>query len=351
MTDLAPRDVGADGVVSRLSLNERFVVPPFTVLDTRQGYWQDRRDLWKSLGIQSELGRAWDDSLEAAPQFVRGQATAAQMQQRYKAGGSAVAPEQANGFMGGTSIFDPVLCELAYRWFSAQGWSVLDPFAGGSVRGLVAGMLGRQYVGVDLSRRQVEANGAQADGLLDHLQVGPVWAVGDSTDLPSVLGPAEAYVPGFDFVLTCPPYYDLERYSDDPDDLSNAPDYDAFLYGYSRAWYHVYDYLADDRFACVVVGDIRDPKTGAYRGLVRDTLRAMEAPGFTYYNHAILVNSVGSLPIRSRLHFNSARKLGKCHQDVLVFVKGDAKRATDAMGEVDATTLLLPEPQLTLEGC
>ena len=42
----------------------------------------------------------------------------------------------------GTSIFDPVLCELAYRWFCPPGGVVLDPFAGGSVRGIVASKLG-----------------------------------------------------------------------------------------------------------------------------------------------------------------------------------------------------------------
>jgi hypothetical protein len=42
----------------------------------------------------------------------------------------------------GTSIFDPVLCELAYAWFSPPGGIVLDPFAGGSVRGMVASKLG-----------------------------------------------------------------------------------------------------------------------------------------------------------------------------------------------------------------
>ena len=38
----------------------------------------------------------------------------------------------------GTSVFDPVLCEVAYRWFSPPGGHVLDPFAGGSVRGILA---------------------------------------------------------------------------------------------------------------------------------------------------------------------------------------------------------------------
>jgi hypothetical protein len=39
------------------SLSERFIVPPFSVLDARQGYWQERKRAWLSLGIQSEIGR------------------------------------------------------------------------------------------------------------------------------------------------------------------------------------------------------------------------------------------------------------------------------------------------------
>jgi len=39
------------------SLSERFIVPPFSVLDARQGYWQERKRAWLALGIQSELGR------------------------------------------------------------------------------------------------------------------------------------------------------------------------------------------------------------------------------------------------------------------------------------------------------
>ena len=61
----------------------------------------------------------------------------------------------------GTSIFDPVLCELAYRWFSPPQGIVLDPFAGGSVRGIVASHLGRKYTGIDLRSEQIIANRAQ----------------------------------------------------------------------------------------------------------------------------------------------------------------------------------------------
>src|SRR3546814_17553300 len=58
-------------------------------------------------------------------------------------GGLASAPS-------GTSIFDPVLCELAYRWFSPKAGPVLHHFAGGSVRGIVAAAPGRTSYGITL---------------------------------------------------------------------------------------------------------------------------------------------------------------------------------------------------------
>jgi len=39
------------------TLAERFGIPPFSVLDARKGWWQDRKRAWIALGIRSELGR------------------------------------------------------------------------------------------------------------------------------------------------------------------------------------------------------------------------------------------------------------------------------------------------------
>lgn len=60
--------------------------------------------------------------------------------------------------MTGTSIFDPVLCETLVNWFCPKGGKVIDPFAGGSVRGLISVLLGNEYTGIDLSTKQIEAN-------------------------------------------------------------------------------------------------------------------------------------------------------------------------------------------------
>jgi hypothetical protein len=91
--------------------------------------------------------------------------------------------------------------------------------------------------------------------------------------------------------------------------------------------------LREDRFACFVVGDVRD-KRGIYRNFVSDTIAAFQDAGALLYNDAILVNSAGSLPLRTRRQFTSGRKLGKTHQNVLIFVKGDARKATAWCGPV-----------------
>lgn len=636
---------------------ERFLLPPFTVLDARGGWWRERKAVWLSLGIKSEVGRGG-----AAPGSTGGAPTSGAWLNRKADGSTAPADAKwkkgapaakglavkdvagyvpdfykvkraVEGKLGrtlskaeferdhhhefinrhqglsatGTSVFDPVLCELALRWFSGPGARVLDPFAGGSVRGIVAAALGREYVGIELRAEQVGANReqwatigprlragapppapgvvevateqtpverrgnvwvkrddlfevagvrggkvrscwalsqgatglvtagsrsspqvnivahvakalgipcrvhtpegelspevqaaeaagaevvqhragynnviikrarddakkrgwreipfgmecteavtqtrAQVASIAEHVRAGaikrvvmpvgsgmslagvlhglrdhgltvpvvgvvvgsdpkerlakyapagwesmvelrasglpydkpgaaeeflglrldpiyeakclpfmepddllwvvgirqtaeatptagegarpvvgpdPVWVEGDSTEAHT-LAPGE-----YDLLFSCPPYADLERYSDDPRDLSSMS-YPDFLAGYRTIIARSVAMLRPDRFAVWVVGDVRDPR-GVYRGLVADTIAAFRAAGAELYNEAVLVTPVGSLPVRVGRQFSAARKLGKTHQNVLVFVKGDPKKATAACGAVE----------------
>lgn len=336
---------------ARPSLADRFIIPPFSVLDARQGYWQERKRQWLALGIQSELGRGGEHSVGQLPETasLKGgltfgtsinpyNSTGKQRNSRYESdlrsnlNDAPALPTMATqtgtaNMATGTSIFDPVFCELAYRWFTPPDGSILDPFAGGSVRGIVAHKLGRRYTGIDLRAEQVQANEAQARELCADTQ--PTWITGDSIRLDDLLAPDEY----FDFVFSCPPYFDLEIYSDDPRDLSNADDYTLFRNTYRAIIAAAVSRLKNNRFACFVVGDIRDNK-GMYRNFVSDTIAAFQDAGAMLYNEAILVTAVGSLPIRVGKQFESGRKLGKTHQNVLVFVKGDPRKAADACGIV-----------------
>ena len=288
------------------SLAERFLISPFSVLNAREGWWQNRKCAWLARGIKSEIGRE-----DLDPTCVPKDTPA------YMAG---------RGNNDGGSIFDPVLCELAYTWFSPPQGLILDPFAGGSVRGIVAAELDREYIGVELRGEQVEANRLQAAEICEYKS--PAWVEGDSMNIDKLCAGVQA-----DMIFSCPPYADLEVYSDDPADLSNMP-YDKFIEIYRDIIAKSCSLLKDNSFACFVVGDIRDKK-GNYRNFVGDTVEAFRAAGLEYYNEAILVTAVGSLPIRVTKQFNAGRKLGKTHQNILGFIKGEGKKATINCGPVE----------------
>lgn len=235
----------------------------------------------------------------------------------------------------GVSIFDPVLTELAYRWFVPSGGSILDPFCGGSVRGIVAAQLGYEYTGIDLRKEQVDANQNQASVICKDKK--PKWIVGDSRDLMT-LAPGQ-----YDFIFSCPPYADLEVYSEDPKDLSTLG-YESFKKDYADIIKKACGFLKEDRFACFVVGEVREKsKQGFYYNFVGDTIRAFQEAGLKYYNEMILVTAVGSLPIRAGKVFQASRKIGKTHQNVLVFCKGDPIKATKACGDIEVQ---MPEAEL-----
>jgi hypothetical protein len=297
LADLAGSSSGADG--EGVSLIDAFGAPPFSVFDARQGYWQERKRAWTGKGIRSEGGR--DAGL------IGGFGAASQTEgQRKVAAGK-----------DGTSIFDPVLTELMVSWFSEPGDLVVDPFGGGSVRGVVAASLGREYVGVELRQEQVDDSRRQAE----EMDVDPVWLVGDSTN------PATwADISGARLVLTCPPYGDLEVYSDDPSDLSTMGA-DAFIAAISEAFRLSAEALDDDSFAVWVVGDYRD-KTGSLAAFPADLVTsAARASGLHLYNEAVLLTANGSASIRANRQFTASRKLVKVHQNVLIFYKGDPRQA------------------------
>jgi DNA modification methylase len=321
MTELAlfGTDLFGEAIKPKASgpVAERFTLPPFTILDARTGEWQERKRAWNAIGLKSELGRGQGQGL--AYNAANGLRTAnacpggSKMLAGYDKDGN-----RKTGLVteSNTSIFDPVVCELAYRWFSPAGGQVVDPFAGGSVRGIVAGALGRHYWGCDLRAEQIAANEQQADEIQPAVR--PVWVCGDSME-------TLASAPAADFIFSCPPYGDLEVYSDDPADLSNM-EWHTFVAAYKRIILRAVGRLKDDRFACFVVGDFRDNK-GFYRDFVSTTIRAFEECGARLYNEAILATSVGSAAMRVTKQFEASRKMAKTHQNVLVFCKGDWKKA------------------------
>lgn len=279
-------DLFGNEIITDPILRDQFIEPPFSVLDTKSGNWQRRKKLWQQLGIKSEVGR---DSVVINMDTTKKDKNTASY----------------------VSIFDPALCEVLYKWFCDENGSILDPFAGGSVRGIVANKLGYKYTGIDIRQEQIDSNREQGLNILE-VDNQPNWYCGNSNEV------LEGFNKEFDFVFSCPPYADLEVYSDLEGDISNKP-YKEFLRLYESIIEKSCKLLKEDGLACFVVGEVRDKK-GNYIGFVPDTIKAFEKCGMKFYNEAILLNAIASASMRANGNMKS-KKLVKVHQNILVFKK------------------------------
>ena len=295
-------DLWGNEVTKKYELRDNYIEPPFSVMDTKQGRWQRRRQKWKALGIESELGRKVD-----------GAHFAGRHRQAERSSKKPAESTQRILDVGEHSIFDPVVCELVYHWFCPNKNSkILDPFAGGSVRGIVANTMGHKYTGIELREEQVLSNQEQAKRILEQDNQ-PKWIKGDSNQ---ILDKFEGQQ--IDFIFSCPPYGNLEIYSNMKEDISNM-DYPQFLKIYESIIAKSCKLLKQGQLACFVVGEFRD-KQGHYYGFVPDTIRAFTKCGMKYYNEIILLNAIGSASVRANTAMKN-RKIVKIHQNILVFKK------------------------------
>lgn len=283
-------DLFGEEIISKkgINLREKYIEPPFSTLNARGGEWQDRKRKWKALGIKSELGR--ETNLFNTGSMDTNDGVSDQ----------------------NTSIFDSVLCEIIYEWFCSKQGKILDPFAGGSVRGIVANYLGYNYTGIDIREEQIQSNLEQCKKIIpNHI---PEYIVGDSNNVLDGLNEE------FDFVFSCPPYVNLEVYSQLEGDISNIKNYADFMKVYEEIIKKSCDKLKKDCFACFVVSEVRD-KNGNFYGFVPDTINAFRKCGLNYYNEIIYLQQVGSASIRANNQMKASKKVARVHQNVLIFKK------------------------------
>ena len=154
--------------VKSILFKDRFIAPPFSVLDTKQGYWQERKGLWEK--ITGNLSETRNDDFGVI-------------------GGKNSMLTKINE---GTSNFDPVLAEIIYYWFCPQNGKVLDPFGGEQTKGVVAGVLGYKYVGCEIRQEQVDLNQEKVKDYTDCK-----YYCGDSNNIDTIIADRD-----FDFFFT-----------------------------------------------------------------------------------------------------------------------------------------------------
>lgn len=276
------------------ALLKKFGIPPFSVFDSRQGYWQERKRTW--LALVGDTSATKEDTLAHGTIMTH--------------------------INKGSSGFDPVLAEVIYTWFCPSGGHILDPFGGEQTKGFVAGYLGLRYSAVEYREEQVLFNRQRCLGM-DGVQ----YTTGDSNDISKLIKDRN-----FDFVFTSPPYYDLEVYSQE--DMSALGTYEEFMRQYENIFAQCVAMLAENRFLVVKVGEVRDKESGQYRNFVGDNIAMFLRLGLVYYNEIIMVNPIGTAAIRADRSFRN-RKVVKVHQNVLVFYKGNPAEIRNHFPEVE----------------
>lgn len=288
-------DLFGNEIIKEPLLRDKFIEPPFSVLDSKQGNWRKRVNKWKRLGFKSEIGRSDLTTKNGNLQRL--------------IANSDHNPSRKDNI----SIFDPALAEIIYSWFCEPNGKILDPFAGGSVRGIVANYLGFKYTGIDIRQEQIDSNREQALNILP-LNNQPQWYVGDSNIFLDT-----EFTHKFDLLFSCPPYADLEKYSDLPGDISNM-NYADFILTYKSIIRKGVNHLKSGGYAVFVVGEVRDNK-GYYRSFVPDTIEAMKEAGLKYYNEIIYLNGLAGACLTAGRIMDISKKVKKVHQNVLVFIK------------------------------
>lgn len=210
-------------------------------------------------------------------------------------------------YTGTHSIFPAPLMEMIIvRYGGPAGTHILDAFAGGPPRGLVSCIMGHRYTGFEVRQSQIDENEAilkklKLKGANYHCKDGRFLEVDEQ----------------FDCAITCPPYYDLEVYSDQQDDISTLGSYAEFN---ASMWFCAQAHrerMKPGAFVCVIVGLFRDKK-GELIDFPSDTVENFRDAGFLYWQHIILSKNFASAAVRASNAWKG-NKLVPRHENLLIF--------------------------------
>lgn len=220
---------------------------------------------------------------------------------------------------GALSQFPAEVARRAILYWSKEGDAVFDPFAARLARLLMANLLKRHAIGFDISKKFAEHNFKRLDSAIPN----PEYKIGfhrkDSrkTNLPGDV---------IDFILTSPPYFDLEDYGDEPEQLGygedihgEKPDYLIFLRELQKVVDECYRVLKPGKYCCWAVNDFR--KDGKFFAYHADCIKLFLRAGFDL--HDIVIYNLSEHPLHAIFmkQLWDRRHTAKQHEYLLVFRK------------------------------
>ena len=208
-------------------------------------------------------------------------------------------PPRKKGVLRHPAKFPETLAQEFIEFFTKSGQFVLDPMAGTGSALVAALRAGRHSYGVELNpayaaiAQQVlyeerKTLGPAADPLIAEV------IEGDAADFARLAAAHD--IPPIDYVITSPPYWDMLHargaqtqkkrrsdasldvvYSDDPNDLGNIHDYEAFLERLTAIYAGLQPFLRERAYLTIIVKNVK--KGGKIYPLAWDLARRL---GETY---------------------------------------------------------------------
>lgn len=320
------------------NINEDFIIFPCSILDQSNSKWQDRKKYWiKRLDINDNInsreGKLYKNVMTQYPKTYscylnfkkknNEQLSFEEFIEKFNP--PEFEEDKQSIFIKGVSVFDPVLSELSCKWFSPYlGGKIFDCFAGDCFKGLVFALCGYEFTGIELRQEQVDDN---INYCKKFSNLNLKYICDDGQNIDKYLEKESQ-----DLLFSCPPYYNLEVYSNLPNDASNQKDYCDFLKILDNAYSKSIKILKNNRFAVIVVGNIRD-KQGFYYNFINDIINIFNKNSMFLLNELILKEPVSSRRFSARGMFKS-RKIVKIHQNILVFYKGNPKKIKEIFPKV-----------------
>lgn len=150
--------------------------------------------------------------------------------------------------------FVPQIPNQLLRRYTKRGDWILDPFMGSGTTLIEAQRLERNSIGIELQRSVAEEAYSRIITEKNQNCCGKV-CVGDSrtTDINKIL--SSLGIDKVQFVMLHPPYWDIIKFSDDENDISNSATLDAFLDNLGVVIDNTTKVLEKNRYCAIVIGD------------------------------------------------------------------------------------------------
>jgi len=144
--------------------------------------------------------------------------------------------------------------QFLQRYTKKNEW-VLDPFLGSGTTLIECKRLGRNGIGIELQSEVVELAKTNISLETNIFNVRTEIINADSTKLNFKDELKKLNISSVQFLILHPPYWDIIKFSDNPNDLSNASSINNFLDLLGKVVDNTYNILDYNRYMALVIGD------------------------------------------------------------------------------------------------